>query len=418
MESIAYAVILAGMAGVGFLMLIGLMRRFLYICRPNEIMIFSGSKRRMADGTEVGYRVVFGGRTWRIPFVERADVMGLETIPLDLRVVNAYSKGGIALTLHAIANVKISSNPAVVMNAIERFLGRDPAEVSRVAKESLEGHLRGVLATLTPEEVNEDRLKFANALVDEADDDLRKLGLQLDTLKVLNVSDEQKYLDSIGRERIANVLMVADMAESLAKSEAEQAEAAAHRQAQVAVEQADARVIQKQNELRRIAAELEARAKAEEERTTQIAAEARAAAEQDLQEIRQKLEETRLMAEVVLPARAAQTAEALKSRGAAAEIAEQGAALAEVLNLLTETWLKAGGDAKDIFLIQQLEQILATVTARVNSIAVHEVNVVDSGDGRALSAYLAGYPAMVNQVLAELKRSTGVDVTGTLGGTR
>ena len=418
METLATAVILAAFAGVGLLMLIGVLRRFLYICRPNEIMIFSGSKRVMADGSEVGYRVVFGGRTWRTPFVERADVMGLETIPLDLRVANAYSKGGIALTVHAIANVKVSSNPAVVMNAIERFLGRDPAEVSRVAKESLEGHLRGVLATLTPEEVNEDRLKFASALVDEADDDLRKLGLQLDTLKVLNVSDEQKYLDSIGRERIANVLMVADMAESLAKSEAEQAEATAHRQAQVAVEQADARVIQKTNELRRITADFEARAKAEEERTIQVAAEARAVAEQDLQEIRQKLEQTRLMAEVVLPARAAQTAEGLKSRGAAAEIAEQGAALSEVLNLLTATWLKAGGDAKDIFLIQQLEQILGTVTARVNSIVIDEVSVVDSGDGKALSAYIAGYPAMVNQVLEELKRSTGVDVTGTLTGGR
>jgi len=406
------------MAGVGILFLFGLAKRFLYVGRPNQILIFSGSKRTMADGSEVGYRVVYGGRTWRTPFIERVDGMSLETIPLDLRVANAYSKGGIPLIVHAIANVKISSSSSVVMNAIERFLGRDPAEISRVAKESLEGHLRGVLARLTPEEVNEDRLKFAQALVEEADDDLRKLGLQLDTLKVLNVADDQKYLDSIGRERIANVLMVADMAESAAKSEAEQAEAAAHRSAQVAVEQADSRVIQKQNELRRITAELEARAKAEEERTVQKAAEARAAAEQELQEIRQKLEQTRLMAEVVLPARAQQNAEALRARGAAAEIAEQGAALAQVLDLLTETWLKAGGDAREIFLIQQLEQILATVAAKVRSVEVDEVNLVDAGDGRALAAYLAGYPAMVNEVLGELKRATGVDVTGTLSGGR
>ena len=130
--------VVAALAVMLFLFLV--LKYLLQICRPNEIMIFSGSKRVMADGSEVGYRVVFGGRTWRTPFVERADVMGLETIPLDLRVANAYSKGGIALTVHAIANVKVSSNPAVVMNAIERFLGRDPAEVSRVAKESLEGN--------------------------------------------------------------------------------------------------------------------------------------------------------------------------------------------------------------------------------------------------------------------------------------
>jgi flotillin len=340
--------------------------------------------------------------------------MDLSALPLDLHVANAYSKGGIPLNLHAIANVKISSDPAFIMNAVERFLGRDPAEIRRVAKESLEGHLRGVLARLTPEEVNEDRLKFANALLDEAEDDLKKLGLQLDTLRVLNVYDDVKYLDSIGRERIANVLMVADIAESKAKSEAEQAAALANQAGKIAVEQAEARIAQKTNELRKAKAELEARAKSEEELTTQFAAEARAAAEQELQGLRQKLEQTRLMAEVVLPARAAQQAEALRARGQAAAIAENGKAMADVLAMLTETWKQAGGDAKDIFLVQQLEQIVGAVVARVNSVEVGEVNVVDAGDGKALAAYVAGYPAMVKQVLEELRATTGVDVTGTL----
>lgn len=417
MDTLIAVVCVAAALGFGGLAFIAIARQFLFICRPNEVLIFSGSKQTLADGSELGYRIVFGGRSFRKPFVEKVDSMDLATIPLDLRVTNAYSRGGIPLNVHAIANVKVSSNPAIVMNAIERFLGRDPAEISRVAKESLEGHLRGVLATLTPEEVNEDRLKFAAALVNEADEDLHKLGLQLDTLKVLNVMDDQKYLDSIGREIIANVLMVADMAESRAKSEAEQAEAGARQQAQIAVEQAEARVLQKQNELRRIQAECEARAKAEEERTIQTAAEKRAEAEQALQKIRQSLEQTRLMAEVILPARAAQAAEALKARGDAAEIVENGAGQAEALTLLTDTWLKAGGDAKDIFLIQQIEQILLQVAQRVNQVRVGEVNIVDNGDGKALAAYLAGYPGMVNQILIELKRGTGIDVPGTLSGT-
>lgn len=404
--------------GIAGALLVGvvILKQFLYICRPNEIMIFSGRKRQMADGSEVGYRVVFGGRAVRIPLIERVDAMDLSAIPLDLHVANAYSKGGIPLNVHAIANVKVSSDPRYVMNAIERFLGRDPAEIKRVAKESLEGHLRGVLARLTPEEVNEDRLKFANALLDEAEDDLRKLGLQLDTLRVLNVYDDVKYLESMGRERIANVLMVADIAESNARSDAEQAQAQSHQDGAVAVQQANARIAQKENELRRVKAELEARAKSEEERTAQLAAEARAQAEQELQEIRQRLEQMRLMADVVLPARAAQQAEAMKARGEAAIIAENGAAMAEVLRLLTDTWMKAGPDARDIFLIQQLEQIIGTVVERVNGLEIGEVTIVDSGDGKALAAYLAGYPAMVNEVLSELRKTTGVDVAGTLAG--
>lgn len=414
MESLVLSLCVAAGLGFGLLLMIAIIKQFVFICRPDEVLIFSGRKREMADGSEVGYRLVFGGRTLRVPLLERVDSMALSTMPLDLHVTNAYSKGGIPLHLHAIANVKVSSDPKVIMNAVERFLGRDPNEIRRVAKESLEGHLRGVLARLTPEEVNEDRLKFANALLDEVEDDLRKLGIQLDTLRVLNVYDEVKYLDSIGRERIANVLMVADIAESKAKSEAEQAEALANQSGKIAMEQADARVAQKQNELRKIKAEFEARAKSEEERTVQLAAEARASAELELQEIRQKLEQTRLVAELVLPARAQQQAEALRARGQAAVIAENGAAMAEVLEMLTRTWLSAGNDARDIFLIQQLEQIVATVVDRVNSVELGEVTIVDSGDGKALAAFVAGYPAMVKQVLAELSATTGVDVTATL----
>lgn len=416
METLLAALCAGAGLAVGLLLALAVAKQFLYICRPNQLLIFSGGKRRASDGTDVGYRVILGGRAVRIPIVERVDSMDLSEIPLDLHVTNAYSKGGIPLNVHAIANVKVSSDPQYVMNAIERFLGRDPAEIKRVAKESLEGHLRGVLARLTPEEVNEDRLKFANALLDEAEDDVRKLGLQLDTLRVLNVYDDVKYLESMGRERIANVLMVADIAESNARSEAEQAQAQAHQEGEVAVQQANARIAQKENELRRVKADLEARAKSEEERTGMLAQGARAEAEQGLQELRKELEQTRLMAEVILPARAQQQAEALRARGDAAGIVENGAAMAEVLRLMTTKWTDAGSDAKDIFLIQQLEHIVATVSQRVTEVEIGEVNIIDRGDGKALAAFLSGYPAMVNEVLSEMRKTTGVDVTGALSG--
>lgn len=414
MEMLVSSVCMFGGGALGLLLLLVLLRSFLHICRPNEVLIFSGRTHATADGGSRGYRVVAGGRAWRMPFVEKVDGMDLSLIPLDLNVTNAYSRGGIPLNIHAIANVKISTQPEVMMNAIERFLGREREEIKRVAKESLEGHLRGVLAKLTPEEVNEDRLKFAHTLFDEADDDLRKLGLQLDTLKVQNVWDDVKYLDSIGRERIANVLMVADIAESNAKAEAERFEANARRDAQVAVQEAETAIIQKENDLRRQKADLDGRAKSEEEKTTQIAAQARAEAEQHLQEIRKRLEELRLQADVVLPANAAQRASELKARGEAATITENGKAGADVLRMLTDTWLSAGKDAKDVFLIQQIETVIRTVAKQVQSVEVDEVNLVDSGDGRALARVLAGRPAAVAEVLDELRRTTGVDVTGSL----
>ena len=127
------------------------------------------------------------------------------------------------------------------MNAIERFLGRGLAEIQQVAKETLEGNLRGVLATLTPEEVNEDRLKFAESLAQEVEQDLSKLGLHLDVLKIQHVTDDANYLESIGREQIAQVIRDAEIAESNARNEAAKEAAAAEMRAKVAEADAETR---------------------------------------------------------------------------------------------------------------------------------------------------------------------------------
>ncbi len=157
-----------GSIGVGLLILLAISKQFLYIGKPNEVLVFSGRSRQLADGTTIGYREVLGGGwTFLWPIIEKVDRMQLTTIPIEINTTNAYSAGGIPLSVHAVANVKVSSKPDRVKNAIERFMGRDPLEIQRVAKETLEGHLRGVLARLTPEEVNEDRLKFAQELTGE-----------------------------------------------------------------------------------------------------------------------------------------------------------------------------------------------------------------------------------------------------------
>jgi flotillin len=403
----------------GVMVVITILKQFLIIGRPNELLVFSGAKRTLADGTEVGYReLIGGGRAFRIPVLEKVESMELSSLPVDVNVTNAYSKGGIPLAVHAVANVKVSADPIVVKNAVERFLGRDKSEIRRVAKETLEGHLRGVLATLTPEEVNEDRLKFANALVDEAEDDFKRLGLQLDTLKIQNVSDEVKYLDSIGRKRIAEVVRDAEIAESNAKAEAQRSEADSRQLGEVAVQAAQTTIVQAENALRQLRAQLEAEARAEEEKALAAAAQARAEAESALQETRQKLEQLRLQADVVLPAEAAREASKLRARGDAAAIEESGRAQAQVLQMLTDAWLRAGRDAKDIFLIQQVEQVIRLVAERVNTLSVQDVTLLDGGDGQALPRHVASFPATVRAVLEEVRASTGVDVVGILSGPR
>ena len=412
-------VCMGGSVGVGLLVILAIAKQFLFIGKPNEVLVFSGRSRRLADGSTIGYREVLGGGwTFLWPIIEKVDRMRLTTIPIEINTTNAYSAGGIPLTVHAVANVKVSSKPERVKNAIERFMGRDPLEIQRVAKETLEGHLRGVLARLTPEEVNEDRLKFAQELTDEAEEDFAKLGLDLDVLKIQNVSDDVNYLDSIGRSQIAAVIRDAEIAESDAESTALQAEAAASETGDVATQESEQSIVQRQNELRELKGRLEADVQAEIKIAERAAAQARASAEVELQELRKQVEELRLRADVVLPAEAARQAAIYKAQGEASYTEEEGKAMAAVLQMMTDSWISAGDDAKDIFLIQQLETVLQTVVQRVNSMQIEEVTLLDGGEGSALPRHVASFPAVVRQVLEELQASTGVDVPGILSGTK
>ncbi len=395
---------------------ITILRTLLHVCQPNEVLIFSGRKRTSADGREVGFRVVHGGRAFRWPIIERVDAMDMTLISVPMGITGAYSEGGIPLTVSAIANVKVSSDPLLIGNAIERLLGKDRGEIGRVSKETLEGHLRGVLATMTPEEVNEDRLKFAERLLEEAGPDLAKLGLQLDTLKIQQVNDDRSYLDSIGRKRIAEILRDAEVAESDAVRSAEESEAAASARGDVARTQAHANVQKKQNELRQLVAELEAEARSEEERAEQAAAAARAEAEKELQQIRAELEQLRLTADVTVPAEIERRVSELLAEGEAASISAKGEAVAGALSVIHEAWKQSGKHAMDMVVVQHLDDIFAKVTAAASQVHAKEVSLLDSGDGSTVAGYVGSYPATVATLLERLSDTFGVDVRGVLRG--
>lgn len=389
-------------------------KSFLCICNPNEVVILSGRKRKTKEGQEVGYRVITGGRAVRIPILETIKKMNVTTMPIRIEIRNSYAKGGTPLNIHAIANVKISSNPDIVGNAIERFLDRDRSEISRVARETLEGNLRGIVATLTPEQVNEDRLKFAERITSDVRRDLIKLGLEIDTMKIQNVSDDVGYLNSLSREQIALVIRDAEIAESDARNQAEQIEAECEEQSQVAKTQDRIIVLEQENDLRTIKAQLEQQAKSEEEITLAAAKEKRAKLEQQLQTVRAELERLRLEAEQVLLADAQRQAKVLKAQGEAANISENAQAEALVNEILSQVWQETGSGASEIFLIQQLETVLKEAVKVPKNLHLNEIRVIDNGDGKSISSLVKVYPEIINQFLNNVKQTLGVDVVGIL----
>ena len=413
-ETASAVMMLALVFAVGFLLLVALIRRYLYICKPNELLVVSGKKHRQPSGEVANFTVVLCGTHFRIPFLQIVDRMDLRVIPIELHLAKVLSNGGIPLDVHAIANVKISSDPRYVYNAVERFLNLPRESIWQTAKQTLEGSLRDVISQLTPEQVNQDRIEFANQLVQVSNQIFCKLGLQLDTLKIQRVEDEANYLVNLGRAQIANAVRDAENAENQATQEILQEEAAARQLAEVAAKEAEIGVAQRRNQLRQLVGQLEGNAQAIEREASVAAEQARAEAEQELQTLRKELEQRRLYAEVVLPAEAQQQAAMLLADGEAALRREQGAAAAEAMTVLAQALVTVGPQARELFVLSQLDQLVGQVAAKVSGLSVREIHVIDSGDGRALPSVAASYPAIVTQVLSTLKDLTGVDISAML----
>jgi flotillin len=403
--------ILIGVGVLAAFILVIVMVRLMHICQPNEVLIFSGAQRRMADGRVLGYQIIKGGRRVRRPLVEVVDRMDLTNMPIELAVTGAYSKGGIPLNVHGIANVKVAGEQPMLDNAIERFLGVDRHRIMAVAKETLEGNLRGVLATLTPEEVNADKIKFAQSLLNEAEDDLRHIGLELDTLKIQDVSDDVNYLDSIGRKQSAEVLKHATIAEARNKSDAA-CQSAQNRQ-QTEISRIDAQLGTLRADMaRRITdAETKSSAMVAEAKGDVAAKLARAQAEVDVQKARVEQVRRQLQADVLEPARANKSAAEAQAKGEAVNIVEQGRATAAAMQEIATSWRRVGDNARQVFLMQKMDQLMRIVMSAAGDLKVDRLTVLGSSGGGQSGSDLASKLISLSE---QLKAATGVDVVGTL----
>ena len=407
----------AGVVLVSLVVLNLISRWMIRICRPNEMLVVTGSRSNQGQETK-GYRVVAnGGWTFVKPILETARRMDVTLLPVVVEVSNAYSHGGTPLNIQAIANVKVSTDPEIRNNAIERFLGHHQNEIVQVAKENLEGNLRSVLAQLTPEQVNEDRLRFAERIADDVGSDMRRLGLQLDTLKIQSVSDDVDYLNSISRRRVAQIVRDAEIAEAEAIGQAERVEAEMEEVAEVVRTEAETIVLKKDNAVRTQIAEMEKKARSEEERTAAAELEARARAEQKLQQVRAQLERLRLQAEEVLPAQAKQQAKELRARGRAAATAEDVKASALVNDLLTAVWDEAGSTAELVFLLQQIEMVLDKATQLPSRIQLKRITTLDGNDASSLASLVELNHRVVRQFFEQVHQILGIDLLATLRST-
>jgi flotillin len=398
-------IVLIGAVVVAFVLwlLYLMVTRLLYVATPNEVLVFSGTTR-VVGGKTLPYRFVRGGRSLRRPLIERVERMDLSMFTVMVNVEQAFTKGGVPLTVQGVANVKLPGEEPLLTNAVVRFLGRTREEIYHVAKETLEGNLRGVLASLTPEQVNEDKVRFAQTLVEEAEHDMNRIGLVLDTLKIQNVYDNVNYLSAIGRIRSAELNQQQAIGEVEAQADAEVQQAANWGASEIAKLNAQIEIA-RQEAAKGIADGRSRREALIQEAQGEVAARlAEVAADIDRQRARALQVKRQLEADVVQPAVAAARAAQEAARGAAAQTIERGRAQAESLRQLVQAYQQGGEGARDALVLQNLLPLLGKVSGSDQSQRIDTVSLLGGGaPGGELARTAIG-------AVEQVRAATGVDL--------
>ncbi len=214
-------------------------------CPPNKVLVVYGRKNKEGQG----FRLITGGSALVLPLLESFTEIGLENFSVEAQVLKAPNFDGVAVNVDATANVKVSSDPKLLSKAVERMLGKQPAEIKAMLKVTLDGLLRQIIGTLTIEEMVKDREKLAQGVLNNALTELNKLGFDIDNFVINKLWDDEGYIDAMGAKRTAEVQRDAAISKAEAEREALVKSSAARQEGETAKLGADERVAQANRDL-------------------------------------------------------------------------------------------------------------------------------------------------------------------------
>jgi len=354
MELSAIMVVLAVVFGlIGIFAAMALFARNYIKVPPSTVAIFYGRKHQLVDerGTKstVGFRVVRGGAALRVPVLEQVAYLSLNIISIPLRIQRAYTKEGVAVTVEAVANVKIAGDDVSLRGAAERFLGMTTEQIKGVIFQTLEGHLRAILGTLTVEEINADRQAFAQKMTDEAAVDLKKMGVNIDILTIQQISDEMGYLDALGKKRTAEVKRDAVIGEAEAQRDAMIKSAMADQEGKTKRFEADVAIAQSMRDKESRQAEFDAAVQAKQAEAEQAGPLATAIARQRVTEQETRIDQVRKQQEVLVQTQeAARREQELQATVVKPAEAERQAAILRAEGLRQAAVIRAEATQKEL----------------------------------------------------------------------
>jgi flotillin len=191
---------------------------------PNQVLVISGRKRRMTDPDgnvrEVGFRIVKGGGVFVYPVIEKVDILSLEILTIDVQTPEVYTSKGVPVKVDGVAQIKVKGDDISIATAAEQFLSKAVDDIKNIATQTLEGHLRAILGTMTVEDIYQNRDAFASKVQEVAAGDMANMGLGIVSFTIRDIRDNQGYLDALGKPRIAQVKRDAQIAQAEADRDA------------------------------------------------------------------------------------------------------------------------------------------------------------------------------------------------------
>jgi len=241
--------VIAGLALAFMLGIYAVARRYKKV-GPNQVMVISGRKYKIKtqDGRveEVGFRIRRGGGAFILPLVEKIDLLSLEIITLDITTPEVYTRPGVPIIVDGVAQVKVGGDEQSIRTAAEQFLGKSAEQIKEIAMQTVEGHLRAIVGTMTIEDIYRNRDQFASSVQEVAVSDLANMGLHIVSFTLKDIRDIHGYLEALGKPRTAEVKRDAIIAQAEADRDAAIKSALARQAGEIAKFQAETQIAEAQ----------------------------------------------------------------------------------------------------------------------------------------------------------------------------
>ena len=243
-EVLIFVVILVILLFSTFLMILSRYRK----CPADKIMVIYGNVGTNKDGTSRSAKCIHGGAAFIWPVIQSYAYLDLTPLSISVDLTNALSRQNIRIDVPSRFTVGISTEAGVMQNAAERLLGLKLQEIQELAKDIIFGQLRLVIATMDIEEINTNRDKFLQAVSDNVETELKKIGLRLINVNVTDINDESGYIEALGKEAAAKAINDAKISVAQADREGAIGEANARRDQRVSVSLAESEAVNGENE--------------------------------------------------------------------------------------------------------------------------------------------------------------------------